>query len=136
VVILNDGHDTISMLREWFTLHGHVALGATVVDMRKEHTHPREFVQAMKPDVVIFDVGLPYAVNWYYAEMLTLSPPSFPLVLTTANRLALENIVGQHDAFELTGTHENLQQLLAAVYSAGGRAADGSVRQSKSETGL
>jgi hypothetical protein len=93
----------------------------------KAADEPSEVVEAVNPDVLIFDVGLPYAVNWYYAEVLKMSLPNLPIVLTTANRTALKEIVGANGAFELTGTPQNLSALLEFVYARCGRTADGQV---------
>ena len=127
VAILNDGQDTITALSEWFHVHGHIPLGMKVADLRKRLTNPAEVVEAVNPDVLVFDVGLPYAVNWYYAEVLKMSLPNLPIVLTTANRAALKEIVGANGVFELTGTSQNLTALLALVYTSCGRTADGRV---------
>lgn len=127
VAILNDGQDTITALSEWFQLHGHIPLAMKVSDLRSRLTNPSEIVEAVKPDVLVFDVGLPYAVNWYYAEILKMSLPDLPIVLTTANRSALKEIVGANGVFELTGTPQNLTALLALVYASCGRTADGRV---------
>jgi len=125
IAILNDGYDTISLLSEWFQMHGHVPLVQRVEHIRKSGPDPAGAVQSLKPDVLVFDVGLPYAVNWYYAEVLKLALPDLPTVLTTANRNALDSIVGASDAFELTGTPQNLQALLRLVYTVAGRDEDG-----------
>src|SRR5689334_23127065 len=121
IAILNDGRDTISLLSEWFQLHGHFTVSAAATDLRKDVVQPAKFLQTMQPDVLIFDIGVPYAVNWYFVEMLRMSVPSLPLVMTTGNAEVLERIVGSHTAFELTGTHDNLEELLALVYRASGR---------------
>jgi CheY-like chemotaxis protein len=127
VAILNDGDDTIAALSEWFQMHGHLPLAMKVSDLRSRLTNPSEIVDAVNPDVLVFDVGLPYAVNWYYTEVLKMSLPNLPIVLTTANRSALKAIVGGNGVFELTGTAQNLTDLLALVYAACGRNSDGHV---------
>jgi hypothetical protein len=129
VAILNDGQDTTTALSEWFQLHGHIPLAMRVRDLRGRLTNPSEVVEAVNPDVVVFDVGLPYAVNWYYAEVLKMSLPNMPIVLTTASRKVLKEIVGVNGVFELTGTPQNLAQLLALVYASCGRTSDGQVAE-------
>jgi len=127
VAILNDGQDTITALSEWFQLHGHIPLAMRVTELRSRLANPSEIVEAVKPDVLVFDVGLPYAVNWYYAEILKMSLPNLPIVVTTANRNALKEMVGAKGVFELTGTPQNLTALLALVYASCGRRSDGQV---------
>jgi len=128
VAIMNDGQDTITALSEWFQVHGHLPLALRVTDVRKTLTNPADVVDALKADVLIFDIGIPCAVNWYYQEILKVALPHLPLVLTTANRDALHEIVGKNGAFELTGTHVNLTALLKLVYAACGRDEAGALR--------
>jgi hypothetical protein len=127
IAILNDGEDTITTLSEWFQVHGHVPLALRAKDVRKELSNPADAVAALKADVLVYDVGIPYAVNWYYAELLRLALPGLPMVLTTANRDALHEIVGANSTFELTATSRNLTALLGLVYACCGRTADGQV---------
>ena len=128
VAIISDGLDTVDALTEWFHLHGHVPIAAALTDVRKRTDHqPAAFIETLRADVVVLDIGLPYAVNWYYAELIMLGLPKQSIVLTTANRASLEAIVGESGAFELTGTKENLTTLLALVYKATGRNAGGAL---------
>jgi hypothetical protein len=82
VAIMNDGQDTITALSEWFQVHGHLPLALRVTDVRKTLTNPADVVDALKADVLIFDIGIPCAVNWYYQEILKVALPHLPLVLT------------------------------------------------------
>ena len=128
IAIVNDGLDTISALSEWFQQHGHVPIAVALADVRRKTDHkPAAFIESLKADVVVLDIGLPYAVNWYYAELITLSLPTLPVVLTTGNRATLEAIVGTTGAFELTGTNENMNALLSLVYKAAGRTPGGAI---------
>jgi CheY-like chemotaxis protein len=128
IAIVNDGLDTISALSEWFQQNGHVPIAVALADVRrKTDNKPAAFIESLAADVVVLDIGLPYAVNWYYAELITMALPKQALVLTTSNRATLEAIVGATGAFELTGTHQNLKALLVLVYKAAGRTARGAV---------
>ena len=128
IAIVNDGLDTISALSEWFQQHGHVPIAVALADVRRKTDHkPAAFIESLEADVVILDIGLPYAVNWYYAELITLSLPKLPVVLTTGNRATLDAIVGTTGAFELTGTNENMNALLSLVYKAAGRTSGGAL---------
>jgi hypothetical protein len=117
VAIFNDGYDTMALLTNWLASHGHQALTARLQDMRGADTGAADFISRNRADVVLFDVGLPYRCNWDFGEVLQLLPGAegVPFVFTTANKGALEKLVGTSDAFELTGTPENLDALLALV---------------------
>ena len=68
------------------------AIPLALVEIRRNANHrPAEFIQGLKADVVVLDVSLPYAVNWYFAELLALALPIQAMVLTTGNRVALES---------------------------------------------
>ncbi len=127
IAIVNDGDDTISALYEWFQSNGHAPLVLKATDLRRKMSPPSAAIASLKPDALVFDVGIPYAVNWYYGEMIRLALPQLPVLITTANQHALQEIVGPNTAFELTATPKNLVALLALVYEACGRSAEGQI---------
>jgi CheY-like chemotaxis protein len=122
VAIFNDGHDTLALLRNWLGSHGHLSLTAKLQEMRTADTEAGEFIRRNAADVVVFDVGLPYMCNWDFGAALQLLPGAegIPFVMTTANKAALETLVGPTDAYELIGTPANLEGLLGRIYKAVG----------------
>ena len=92
------------------------------------------FIQKHRPDVVIYDVGMPFSSSWDLLEVIRTAPAlqSQPFVITTPNRRKLEEAVGPTSAFEVGGPDSDLRCLLKAVEAAA-RAA-GPVRRSGRES--
>ena len=117
VAIFHDGEDTLSLLKGWLASHGYSPIAVRLQDMRGVETAAGEFVRSSRADVVIFDIGFPYICNWDFCLALQMLPGAegVPFVFTTANKIALERVVGPTDAYELTRTPENLSGLLARL---------------------
>jgi len=123
LLLLNSQPDTITLLSDWFG-----ALGATVHHLKSlELCHrieeSRTLLNTIRPDVILFDLSIPYSQNWECFKHLTevgLFGAS-PVILTTTNRRALDQIVGATDAFEVIGTPHDLWHLQELV---GWRVAD------------
>lgn len=64
------------------------------------------FIKRNRADVVLFDVGLPYVPDWDFGEVLQVLPGAegVPFVFTTTNKTELERLVGDTNAYKLTGT--------------------------------
>ena len=113
LLLLNSQPDTITLLSDWFG-----ALGASVHHMKTlELCHhldeSRTLINTIHPDVVLFDLAIPYAQNWQCFTHVTEVGlfGSTPLILTTTNRRAVDQIVGPTDAFEILGTPHDLWHL-------------------------
>ena len=127
LVVLNDSPPVVKMLCAWFTQHGHHCDAVLLSDMPRAHEEVGHFVSAHRPDVVVYDVGMPYESSWDLLEAIRMAPAlqSQPLVITTPNKDKLEQAVGRTGALEISGREEDLRRLLKAV----DEAADGAQRR-------
>ena len=127
LVVLNDSPPVVKMLCDWFTQHGHHCDAVLLSDMPRAHEEVGHFVSAHRPDVVVYDVGMPYESSWDLLEAIRMAPAlrSQPLVITTPNKGKLEQAVGRTGALEISGREEDLRRLLKAV----DEAADGAQRR-------
>jgi len=123
VAVLNDAPDTLGTLAKWLEIHGMRVVTARMAEMRQAHRDIEAFVARHRPDVIVFDVAIPYRPNWDFAELLREMPATrdVPTVITTPNRQALESLVGETPVLEIVGGPEDLTALLEAVRSAAGR---------------
>ena len=117
LVVLNDSQPVVKMLCDWFTKHGHHCDAALLSDMPRAHEEVWRFVSAHRPDVVVYDVGMPYEGSWDLLEAIRMSPAlqSQSFVITTPNKAKLEQAVGRTDALEISGRARDLRRLLKAV---------------------
>lgn len=120
VAVFNDNEETLSLLRTWFEMSGMRCVSSAFRDFRHGHEDIQEFMAKHKPKVLVFDVGLPYEPNWDFLQALRFIPEigRVPLVVTTANKAALEQLVGPTGAIEIVGKLYDLNALTAAVLSA------------------
>ena len=87
--------------------------------MPQAHEEVGRFIQEHRPDVMIYDVGMPYASSWDLLEVIRTSPAlqSQPFVITTPNKRKLEQAVGSTSAIEI-GLDTDLRRVLKAVEAA------------------
>jgi DNA-binding response OmpR family regulator len=118
VVVFNASEDTVDMLTTFFGVLGLDAAGETwpARDPLSLET-VQDFVRRHRPDVIVFDVSFPYDHNWArYCEFRQADGVrDIPIVLTTTNKRALDDMVGRRDALEIIGKPYDLDELAAAV---------------------
>lgn len=118
LAVLNDSQAVLKMLCEWFERHGHECRSAVVADMPLAHVQVEKFLSSEKPDVVVYDVAMPYASNWDLLDVIRELPSlkSLPFVVTTPNKRELDASVGKKTrALPIGGRATDLTRLLKAV---------------------
>jgi CheY-like chemotaxis protein len=120
LVVLNDSAPVLKMLCKWLQDHGHHCETALLADMPQAQDQVGPFIRKHKPDVVIYDVGMPYSSSWDLLEVIRSAPAlqSQPFVITTPNKRKLEQAVGPTSAFEIGGRDSELRRVLKAVEAA------------------
>jgi CheY-like chemotaxis protein len=122
LAILNDSQQVLRMLCEWFQNHGHDCTAAAIADMPEAHVEIEKFISSIKPDVVVYDVAIPYASSFDLLEIVRSMPTmkSQRFVVTTPNKKELDNAVGTKTlALEIAGERADLERLLKAVEKVG-----------------
>src|SRR3954469_17493664 len=94
VGVFNTSQDTIDMLRELFEHKGFVAVSAFTNKIRDGKTDLDAWVHQHAPDVIVYDIALPYDENWRLFEHIRDSPAckGLPFVLTTTNVAQVQRI--------------------------------------------
>ena len=120
IAVFNNSAPVLRMLCQWLEQHGHQCSTALLPDMPEAHEEVGRFIHKHRPDVVIYDVGMPYASSWDLCEAIRMSPAlqSQPFVITTPNKRKLEHAVGSTSAIEI-GLDTDLRRMLKAVEAAG-----------------
>ena len=121
LVVFNDSAPVLKMLCTWFQRHGHHCDTALLAEMPQAHEEVGRFISTHRPDVVIYDVGMPYASSWDLLEVIRSSPAlqSQRFVITTPNKRKLELAAGPTTALEIGGRESDLRRVLKAVEEAG-----------------
>jgi DNA-binding response OmpR family regulator len=128
-LVMDSSADTLDLLRQYLEFHGFEVETCNLARLRSEGADVAEAIARARPDVVVFDIALPYEVNWALCASLREDPRvDVPFVLTTTNRAAVERLTGARDVVEILGKPYDLEQFVhavqAAVRTAGDAAAD------------
>jgi CheY-like chemotaxis protein len=124
VAIVNSSDDTVEMLRYTFEQAGFATVAAHVPDIKRGRLDLIAFVEQHDPAVLVYDVTIPYAENWNFLRLVRDAEAlrGRPIVVTTTNKRALEEIAGPTDAIEIVGKPYEPQQIVEAVRKALGAA--------------
>ncbi len=113
LLVINSNVDTIELLTDWFTALGSTIHHARGKELCADLNEARQLVHTIRPNVILFDLAPPYDRNWMCFEHLRTHAvfDAVPVLLTTANRRALDQISGPTDAFEIIGSPHDLWRL-------------------------
>jgi CheY-like chemotaxis protein len=115
VLILDNSSDILELLSTDLQCRGCIVTTASVSAIRHGEIDGVRLIEAAAPDVVVFDVALPYEANWRVAIDLQSDPRvRMPFVLTTTNALAVRRLIGR-DLIELIGKPYDLDTLYSAI---------------------
>lgn len=89
--------------------------------MPEAYVQVEDFISSVNPDVVIYDVAIPYLSSWDLLAVIRHRPAmkSQRFVITTPNKKELSSAVGaKTPALEIAGNPSDLERLLKAVIGA------------------
>jgi CheY-like chemotaxis protein len=120
VAVFNTSEDTTDMLRQLFEHDGFVVVSAFTHQIRDGHVELEALVRQHRPDVIVYDIAIPYEQNWRLFENIRSSPAcaGIPFVLTTTNEAQVRNVAGDAPLLELVGKPYDLDRLLERVKAA------------------
>jgi CheY-like chemotaxis protein len=118
VLILDNSADILELLSTDLQCRGCVVSTASVSAIRHGETDGGRLIESTAPDVIVFDVALPYEANWRVATELQADPRvRVPFVLTTTNATAVRRLIGR-DLIELVGKPYDLDSLYDVILRA------------------
>ena|SRR5204863_683853 len=123
VAVFNSNEDTVEMLRLLLEHEGFQTVAGTVPDIKHGRTDLLEFVEQHRPDVIVYDVSPPLEQNWTFLRLVQNAEAlkGCGWVITSTNKEALEELVGEAGTFELLGKPEDLKRIVEAVRNAASR---------------
>jgi CheY-like chemotaxis protein len=127
-LVMDSSTDTLDLLRHYLEYHGFEVETCNLARLRNEGADIAEAIVSARPDVIVFDIALPYEENWATCAALQQDPRiSAPFVLTTTNRAAVERLTAARSVVEIFGKPYDLAQFVRAVRDAvDGADSDGS----------
>jgi DNA-binding response OmpR family regulator len=117
VFVVNTSDDTVDMLRLAFERAGFVVVSALTSAVREGVFDLPAFVRLHAPDVIVYDIGLPYEANWRFFCHLraTESMREVPVVITTTNVSHVQPLAGEERVHEIVGKPYDLDRLIEIV---------------------
>jgi DNA-binding NtrC family response regulator len=117
VAVINTSEDTLRVVQQWLELEGLTTVGGYVTDFRQGRASLRAFLTEHDPQVIIWDLAIPYAENWAYWLQVRDLPEmdSRRFVITTTNERAISELVGTIPVYEIVGKPFDLDRLAAVV---------------------
>jgi CheY-like chemotaxis protein len=115
VLVLDNSSDILELLSTDLQCRGCIVTTGSVSAIRHGEIDGLHVIEAAAPDVIVFDVALPYEANWQIAMNLQADPRvRVPFVLTTTNAMAVRRLIGR-DLIELVGKPYDLDTLYDVI---------------------
>jgi len=120
IAVFNSSSDTVDMLRTVLEQEGFHTVSGHIADLKKGELDFVDFIDHHRPAVIVYDISPPYETNWTFLRLVRSSKPaqSARFILTTTNKPALDELVGETDAIEIIGKPYDLRQVVGAVRGA------------------
>jgi CheY-like chemotaxis protein len=115
VLVFDNSADILELLSTDLECRGCVVTTGSVSAIRHGEIDGARLIEAAAPDVIVFDVAVPYEANWRVAMELQADPRArMPFVLTTTNAQAVRRLIGR-ELIELVGKPYDLDTLYDAI---------------------
>jgi CheY-like chemotaxis protein len=127
VAVCNTSPDVIDLLRLTLEGAGFVVVTLMTFEARDGTIEVERFLEQHDPDVVVYDIALPYEANWRLFCHLRHLPAmrERPIVVTTTNARHVRPLARDQPVFEIVGKPYDLGQLIAIVRRAIGGTSEG-----------
>jgi CheY-like chemotaxis protein len=113
VAVFNTSPDVVDMLRIALSMEGFVVVTGMTFDIRDGRLDLEAFIRTHQPDVIVYDIAIPYEQNWRLCAHLRSLPivADIPFVLTSTNAARVKPLTADEPVHEIVGKPYDLQAL-------------------------
>ncbi|MDP9310378.1 MAG: response regulator [Chloroflexota bacterium] len=117
VAVLDTSEDFMNVVTEVLDMEGYATVADFLIEFRRGKKDILSFLAAHQPDVIIYDIALPYQENWqFFKYVRELVGKDCRFVVVTTNKKVLDELVGEEtNSLEIIGKPFDLDALLGAV---------------------
>lgn len=117
IAVFNSSSDTVDMLRTALEGQGFQTVVGHIPEVKSGQLDLVEFIQDHAPAVIVYDISPPYEANWTFLRLVRSAEPvkARQFIITTTNKPALDNLVGETEAIEIIGKPYDLALIADAV---------------------
>ena len=117
VGVFNTSVELAELLEAALTDEGYRTTALFTHEVKRGQVDLEAFFKEHDARVVIYDIAIPYEENWRLFHQILRTPAAEGrrFILTTTNKAALDELVGETSALEIVGKPFDLNLLLDAV---------------------
>jgi DNA-binding response OmpR family regulator len=117
ILVLNTSIEVTTLLTEILQDEGYDSSYAYIPEIKKGLVKLSKLLKSAQPDLIIYDIALPYEENWEFFQQMSKSKllEGCQIILTTTNKHVLDSLVGPTNTLEIVGKPFDLEILLKLV---------------------
>lgn len=117
ILVLNTSVELTALLVEILQDEGYDASYAYIAELKKGILKLTDLLKTTNPDLIIYDIAIPYEENWKFFNEMAHSPilKDTKILLTTTNKEVLDSLVGPTSTLEIIGKPFDLAVLLKTI---------------------
>ena len=117
VAVLNTSKEFLAIMTDLLEMEGFHAIADYIPHFITGKQDIHAFFAEHQPDVVIYDIAIPYVKHWEFFQDVLVASGLKPCqcVLVTTNKTVLEHLVGPTPSLEIIGKPTDINTLITAV---------------------